>query len=533
MKTPPNTTLDNRVTALETRATSDEARLTTDETRIAAVEARVSVLEVGGVDDDSAIVASVTALSTRVTALEAGGTGGGTGGGGLPPDSNVYPLKMPVVADGANVEIGVGSDMINLALAGWDGVSNIVAIAITTDQMAKKFVAGPLAVTAYTGSDAAGQRFKIYGTFGSGHPRVQIASGGDGVGIDGLFVNEVSYNFIPLVYNGPTTDGRGALLAPNAHAVWDNIGIPMEFNDQLVDVVSPPPSPPPLTQDLIDGKTLQAIVDPGGDITLPSGTFHAACQINLPAVITGTNTVITGDGGLIANGKGLFVVETSLTLNNIRLTGAKVDDNNGAGVRGDPGAIIVMQGCEVDHNEDGILAGATGVTVAIDACHFHDNGYGAGAAGTHEIYVGGDLLTATNSTFKCGVLSTHAIKSRAKKSVIQKCHLTGSPDTTGDVAGSVLDVPDGGDLLVEDTTIEMAVGQANHVLFGYALESAINGLRPVVLRRVHVIDTSGSGGLVMAGNGGTTLTLDGCTYAGTVPPVMNGWTSVTGSFTAA
>lgn len=516
MKTPPSTTLDTRVAALEARATTDEARLTTDEQRIATVETSVTT-----------VAASVTALTTRVTALEAGGT---SGGGGLPPDSNVYPLRMPVVADGAPVDIGVGPDQIGLLLSGANGVPNVIAVAVATDQMPLKVVAGPLTVTAYTGM-VGGQRFHINGVFGSGHPRVQLLSGGSGVGLYGLWINEVTYNFFSLVYNGPTLDGRGAIPPPNAYAQWDNIGIPVEFNDQFVAVTPPPPPPPPLTQDLINGQTLQAIVDVGGAITLPTGTFHAECKVHIPCVITGNNTIITGEGGLIVNGKGLFVAESSLTLNNIRLTGAKVADSNGAGVRGDPGSTVIMRGCEVDHNENGVLSTTPG-TVTIDACNFHDNGHGTGASGTHEIYIGGDLLTATASIFKCGMLSTHAVKSRAKKSVIQRCRLIGSPDTTGNVAGSVLDVPDGGDLLVEDTTIEMAIGQANHTLFGYAMESAVNGLKPVVLRRVHMIDTSGSGGMIIAGNGGTALTLDGCTYTGTMPPVLSGWTSVTGSFTA-
>lgn len=518
-------TLANRVSVLE-------ARVGLDESRIAA-------LEDYSLDFDPIIMElqdAVFDLNDRVAALEVGGGGDP----GIPPDTNIYPLKMPAnIPPGGTVDIGVGPNTLMLLLSSQPDLTALeCSIAVAVDG---KVVAGPLRISARTGM-AGGQRFYIRGSWGSRPKTIQFYSGGEVGGLNLLWLNEASYDFIPLVYNGPSLDARGALPLPNATNLWDNIGATFEMSTETVVVVPPPPPPPEVLSDIImNGKTLAELVDEapaGSTLTLPAGMFHATVAVTKHLTIVGAGigkTTLTAAGMACAWGKGLFVAASDLVLSDMTLTGASVPDHNGAGVRVEPNMSLTMNRVEVFGCENGILSsGGTGI-ITENECYFHENGYGAGAAGTHETYVGRDALaTATNSRYQAGDKSTHAFKSRAAKVVLTGCSFRGSTEMVGAVAGSVVDLPDGGALDMISCNVISVPGAPNHTLIGYALESGVQGTATVTLQDVHVSDGSGTGGKIQAGQAGAKLVIKGnCTYTGTLPPVVEGWASVTGQFVPA
>jgi hypothetical protein len=173
----------------------------------------------------------------------------------------------------------------------------------------------------------------------------------------------------------------------------------------------------------------------------------------------------------MANGKGLIVCTaydpTSVfTVENLELCGAKVSDANGAGVRGDGCAQITVRNCYIHNNENGVLS------VAKRQFYYgntlRNNGYPDGQA--HGVYVndpGVDEVTAENNTLYAAVVGNQ-FKCRAKK-------LTFRHNLVAELDGSCswqVDIPNGGDALVEFNVIEQGPNAQNTNLVSYGF----NGL---------------------------------------------------------
>lgn len=479
-----NSTLENRVSVLETDVSILKGQVGTLTSEQDFLAARVSTLESFNLP---ALESSVADLTTRVVKLEAGGVVL------PPPDQNVYPLKMPPnIPPGGTVDIGVGPDILTMLLSSQPDLTfPECSIALGVDG---KVIAGPLQITARTGM-AGGQRFNIHGSWGSRPKTVQFYSGGELGGLNLLWLNEASYDFIPLVYNGPSLDARGAIPAPNSTGVWDNIGAPFEMSTETVVVIPPPPPTEPSI--IKDGKTLQQLVDSavaGSIITLPEGSFNGTAKVDRPITIEGAGigkTILSCAGMEPAASKGLFAAYANLTLRNMSLTGAAVADRNGAAVRNEPGIALTLDNLEIYGCENGILTSTDGGPVTITGCQFHDNGAANGL--THEIYIGHTAarVSITTTTSTCGTKSTHSLKSRAAITVVSNSNFNGSPDMTGNVGGSVVDLPDGGSATFTDVTITLQQGAGNTLYVGYALESQNNGLSGVSLTRVLFVGPPG------------------------------------------
>jgi hypothetical protein len=242
-------------------------------------------------------------------------------------------------------------------------------------------------------------------------------------------------------------------------------------------------------------------------------------------------TILTGKDFGISNGKALINSMANLSVRGIIFQDAKVPDQNGAGIRPEPGFDLTVEGCEFTRCENGILTPAGAGSVSLISCNFHDNG--AGDAHTHEIYIGGlASVLAMNSTFTCGTKSTHAFKTRAKSTTLRGCTFKGSIDDTGGVGGSVLDFAEGGEVLIEDCTVELFANAEGNALFvGYLMENQNAGVKTVTLNNVNFIDHTGTGGVLMAKGGDLVIGPD-CTFVGPTAPTMQGWTNVTGQLVA-
>lgn len=301
-------------------------------------------------------------------------------------------------------------------------------------------------------------------------------------------------------------------------------------------VVEPPPTEPPPEGGT--DQTLQQLVQNGGAVTLPKDNYKEFCTINQATQITGKPTTIDVTGMTIGNQKGIFDAQKDLEVSDLVLKGAKVPDQNGAGIRGAIGANIVMYDCEVTGCQMGILVSGGGADIEISGCNFHDCGAADGQS--HEIYCsavnrtqyGETNFTINNSDVIAGVHSCHPIKVRATRTQIKNCTLKGSTSTDPNTAGSVVDLPDGGDVLIEDTEIEMMSTSPTSTILGYMTENTSQGAGTVTLRRVKIIDGRGRGGDLWCRSGqGAKLVLEECTYTADKPPNLIGWASVTGEFT--
>lgn len=306
---------------------------------------------------------------------------------------------------------------------------------------------------------------------------------------------------------------------------------PPDVEEPPPDVEEPPPTHTPGQPDVIaDGKTLQELVAAGGTVTLPTGKFYALAVISQPTEIIGSNTVLTAEGLNEIEGKAMLEASTNLTLRGLSLSDSSVPDGNGAAVRPAPGVTLEMYDCEVSNCQNGIMTSNNTNNTIIDNCYFHDNGAGDGR--THELYISGNL-TLTNSVITSGALSTHAVKTRAASTIIKDCTIRGNTSGDWNIAGSVIDISDSGDALIEDSVIESAPGSTINDIIAYGYESATYGVKTMILRNVTITDGSGSGGCIATNQPTARLQLENCTYTADNPPTFRGWANVEGAFTKA
>ena len=201
-----------------------------------------------------------------------------------------------------------------------------------------------------------------------------------------------------------------------------------------------------------------AVVKNGDNIKIDPGRY-LDCAVwradNLVIEGTGPSVIITDKTCL---GKGLFVIEgNNTTVRNLTLTRSRVPDMNGAGIRLDKGSLTVDTVRFID-NQNGIFGGVRGTSVTIRNSYFDRNGFCAGAC-AHAIYIENvDLLRVENSHFS-NTRQAHSVKSRALRTEVVGCTITDGPEGT---SSYLIDVPNGGALIVRDNTLEKGPKSENH-----------------------------------------------------------------------
>ena len=213
-----------------------------------------------------------------------------------------------------------------------------------------------------------------------------------------------------------------------------------------------------------------AAAKPGDMILVQAGTYTN----DFPASINGLT--IEGVGGkvnLVAtkqppNGKAIFDVSGNTVLKNLTFSGATVPDGNGAGVRYEGGNLTV-QSCVFHDNQNGLLGGVDpNGTITIDHSEFYNNGTSAG--NTHNIYIG-DIkqFTLTNSYVHDANVG-HEVKSRAENNTITGNRIY---DNSGTSSYSI-DLPNGGNAVIANNTIEQGANGQNGVILAYGEEGSLH-----------------------------------------------------------
>lgn len=150
-------------------------------------------------------------------------------------------------------------------------------------------------------------------------------------------------------------------------------------------------------------------------------------------------------------GKAIWVIAgDDVTVDNITFSGARVPDQNGAGIRAEGRNLTVRNSRFLD-NENGILGAAVeGSTVLIEGSVFERNGKCA-ANCAHGIYVNRiDRLKIVDSTFREQRVGHH-IKSGALALEVTGSTIEDGPEGT---ASYLIDVTAGGEVVIADNQMQ-------------------------------------------------------------------------------
>lgn len=204
-------------------------------------------------------------------------------------------------------------------------------------------------------------------------------------------------------------------------------------------------------QSLAVPSAAAAIAAPGDRIEIAPGTYHDC------AVWRADRLTITGIGpGVvirdeICQGKAIFVTTgRDITISRLTLEHARAPDHNGAGIRVE-GDNLTLHAMRFLDNENGILAAAAPAsTIRIEDSLFRGNGTCAPVC-AHGIYVN-DLarLIILRSHFLATHIG-HAVKSRAAITELIDNEIADGP---GGTASYLVDVPNGGTLILKNNVLE-------------------------------------------------------------------------------
>ena len=207
----------------------------------------------------------------------------------------------------------------------------------------------------------------------------------------------------------------------------------------------------------------------GDELLVQAGTY-----INDFAYID-DNITIRGVGGMAkllategpGNRKGILVTNADVTLDHLELSGARVPDGNGAGVRYEGGDLLITNS-RIHDNENGILANPVpDGTITIRNSEIDHNGAGDGY--THNVYAGHIARLTIEDSYIHDASVGHQVKSRADETVITGSRIFDGPGGTGSYS---VDLPDGGRAVLRDNVIEQGPASQNPAIVHFGGESA-------------------------------------------------------------
>ena len=199
-----------------------------------------------------------------------------------------------------------------------------------------------------------------------------------------------------------------------------------------------------------------------GDRVLIAAGEYADC-----AVVTASNLIIEGAGqnastvlaDRICAGKGILVTQgANITIRNLTLSRARSPEHNGAGIRAE-GRNLTIDRVRFVSNENGILAAPVhDGTLLVRQSEFFRNGSCEGPC-AHGIYANDLALVRIEASRFIGTQHAHHIKSRAQRTEVLGCDISDGPDGTASYA---IDLPNGGALVVRNSTLEKGPMSENH-----------------------------------------------------------------------
>ncbi len=251
-------------------------------------------------------------------------------------------------------------------------------------------------------------------------------------------------------------------------------------------------TPPPMSSILTvgPGKMFPTIclavsaVQNGNRIEIDGATYsNESCTLNKDNVTMigvngkaymkwGTGDSLTNSMN-IPNGKGILIIQgNGDVIENMEFFGAKVADQNGAGIRYEGGDLTVRNSY-FHGNENGIMGqGGPLNTLILEYNNFTENGFCPSSCG-HNVYIGnmGKLLFRFNRSVDSRQ-GSHPLKSRANVNEIIGNFLS----TQGNNGSLEADFSNGGSVFFSGNTVEQGPNTSNSTLLSWGAEGATNPL---------------------------------------------------------
>ncbi|WP_321397986.1 hypothetical protein [Emcibacter sp.] len=212
----------------------------------------------------------------------------------------------------------------------------------------------------------------------------------------------------------------------------------------------------------------------GDVIFIDSGLYE-----NEEALVSQNNLKIIGLGDAphitapekIKNGKAIWVIRgDNITIRNLELSGARVPDRNGSAIR-HQGGLLTLEKLKVHDNEMGILTNnKTDAELVLRDSEVFNNTQDYYRTGklSHNIYVGTIASFIMENSVIYGALTGHNVKSRAKKTIIRHSVISDSDDYA---SSYLIDLPNGGEALIEDCTLYKNTASENNALISFGAEN--------------------------------------------------------------
>jgi hypothetical protein len=216
----------------------------------------------------------------------------------------------------------------------------------------------------------------------------------------------------------------------------------------------------------------------GDTIRVQAGTYTndtavISTSINLEAV---GGRVVMKETVAVPNQKGILVVGTqaaapTVSIDGFDFSGAKTPNGgNGAGIRYQNGDLTLTNDY-FHNNQNGILAtptiAGTG-SIVIDHSEFAFNGTGDGH--THNMYIGDIASFTLTNSYSHDTAEGHEVKSRAENNTITNNRIFDNASTSS----YSIDLPNGGNAVISQNTIEQGAHGHNPVIIAYGEEGSLH-----------------------------------------------------------
>jgi hypothetical protein len=194
----------------------------------------------------------------------------------------------------------------------------------------------------------------------------------------------------------------------------------------------------------------------GDTVEIAAGSYYDCSvwpQSALTIEGTGADTIITDNA---CQGKAAFVITgNDVTVRRLVLTRIRVEDWNGAGIRGE-GRNLTIEDVSFINDQFGVLVGSGTGTVQILNSRFDDDGDSPEGHLTHAVRVSADALRIEHSTF------THARAGDHVSAEAKRITLIGNEfdDEGGKMRGPLVQI-DGDVIVLDGNTLNLSPGAAD------------------------------------------------------------------------
>jgi hypothetical protein len=225
--------------------------------------------------------------------------------------------------------------------------------------------------------------------------------------------------------------------------------------------------------------------------------------------------------GKNAAGKGTWVVTgNNITVDNVEMYGATVQDGNGAALRLE-GTGFTLRNSFLHDNQNGILSGQnTSSDILVEYSEFGHNGAGDGQ--THNLYIGHVKSLTFRYSFSHDANVGHNLKSRAETNLIAYSRFSSlnAGETGSTAAGKPsyeIDLPNAGNSYLIGNVIHQPRDVSNTSMVAYGEEGATNATKNLyVINNTFLNDYTGTNGnfLFISGNVSTPALVQNNIFSG-------------------